>query len=138
MRAALALVLCLVLAAPAPAQQRRSPPPAPETPAPQQEAPPPPYEQQLLRLSEVMGALSFLRDLCGHKDGGEWRARMAALLSAEAETGPRKERLAGAYNRGYRGFELTYRTCTPAAELAMSRYFEEGGRLAREITRFGG
>jgi uncharacterized protein (TIGR02301 family) len=64
---------------------------------------------------------------------------MTALLDAEATTPQRKERLAGAYNRGYRGFELTYRACTPAAETAIVRYLAEGGRIARDLAgRYSG
>ncbi|TVR08979.1 MAG: TIGR02301 family protein [Salinarimonadaceae bacterium] len=97
----------------------------------------PVYEAELLRLSEVIGALAFLRDLCGAADADEWPERMRQLIAAE---GPeRAPRLAGAYNRGYGGFALTYRTCTPSAEVAMARYLDEGDRLSRLIaTRYGG
>ena len=133
-------VLAFALAAGlAQAQQRpalaRPPEPAP---APRAE-PPPPYEPQLLRLAEIMGALAWLRDLCGQKDGDAWRARMTSLIDAEATTEARKERLAGAWNRGFRGFEATYRACTPNAELVISRYLDEGQRIARDVAnRFGG
>ena len=114
----------------------RPPEPAPQPPP---AAPPPPYEPQLLRLAEVMGALSYLRDLCGMQDGDKWRARMAALLETEATTPARKERLAGAYNKGFTGYEATYRVCTPNAELVIDRYLEEGQRIARDVAnRFGG
>jgi uncharacterized protein (TIGR02301 family) len=103
------------------------------------EPPPPVYEPKLLRLSEVMGALAFLRPLCGGKDENEWRDRMNALIDAEASTTGRRERLAGAYNRGYRGLSITYRRCTPNAEQLIGRYLDEGSRLARELsTRYGG
>lgn len=112
--------------------------PAPGAAAPVVDGPPPPYEPQLLRLSEILGALSYLRDLCGAKDGDDWRAKMSSLLEAEAKTRPRRQKLAGAFNRGFRGYEITYRGCTPNAELAISRYLEEGGRLAHDITyRYG-
>lgn len=111
---------------------------APGSSAPVVDGPPPPYEPQLLRLSEILGALAYLRDLCGAKDGDEWRAKMASLLEAEAKAGPRRQKLAGAFNRGFRGYETTYRSCTPNAESAISRYVQEGGRLAHEITyRYG-
>ena len=134
--AALALAASL---AQAQAQQRPAPARPPESaPAPRAE-PPPPYEPQLLRLAEIMGALAWLRDLCGQKDGDAWRARMTSLIDAEATTEARKERLAGAWNRGFRGFEATYRACTPNAELVISRYLDEGQRIARDVAnRFGG
>ncbi len=40
---------------------------------------------------------------------------MEELLAAEGVTQGRRERMAGAYNRGYRGYALTYRSCTDAA-----------------------
>jgi uncharacterized protein (TIGR02301 family) len=102
------------------------------------EAPPPPYEPQMTRLAEILGALSFLRSLCGDKDGGEWRAKMSALLDAEAQSGTRRQKLTSAFNRGFHGYELTYRNCTPNARLAISRYLDEGSRLTHDITyRYG-
>ena len=113
-------------------------PAQPEAPQPAAEGPPPPYEAQLLRLSEILGALSYLRDLCGSEDGDDWRAKMSALLEAEAKTGQRRLKLTGAFNRGFRGYETTYRSCTPNARTAISRYLDEGGRIAHEIAyRYG-
>ena len=71
-----------------------------------------------MRLSEIIGALAFLRGLCAAPDAAEWPARMKALMEAEGVTPGRRDRLAGAYNRGYRGYALTYRVCTPAANEA--------------------
>lgn len=86
-----------------------------------------------------MGTLSFLRGLCGKPDADEWRGRMNALLGAEAATASRRARLAGAFNRGFVGYEATYHVCTPSAELVIVRSLAEGDRLARDLsTRFGG
>jgi uncharacterized protein (TIGR02301 family) len=113
-------------------------PAQPEAQQPAAEGPPPPYEPQLLRLSEILGALSYLRDLCGSEDGDDWRAKMSALLEAEAGGGQRRLKLTGAFNRGFRGYETTYRSCTPNARAAISRYLDEGGRIAHDIAyRYG-
>lgn len=102
------------------------------------EGPPPPYEPQITRLSEVLGALSFLRDLCGAGDGDEWRGKMAALLDADAPSGSRRQKLMASFNRGFHGYELTYRSCTPNAQTAITRYLVEASRLTRDITyRYG-
>ncbi len=125
------------------AQQRARPaqpaPPQP-APAPQPAEPPaPPYEKDLLRLAEILGSLAFLRSLCGGQDAAEWPARMQALLEAEGTTAGRKERLAGAYNSGYRGFALTYRVCTDSATEATNRYVKEGDQITRNLaSRYGG
>lgn len=106
------------------------------TPAPAQ--PPAPYDGNLQRLAEIMGALQYLRGLCGAKDGQKWRNEMQALIDAEAPTGERRARMIASFNRGYRGFQQSYRTCTPAADLVIRRYLEEGSRIAREVTaRYG-
>ncbi len=117
------------------AQPATRTPPAPPAPV---EAPAP-YEPQLLRLAEIMGSLAYLRDLCGPNDGATWRTRMATLLDAESASEARKERLAGAFNKGFRSFEATYRTCTPNANILIQRYLDEGGQIARDVgNRFGG
>jgi len=111
---------------------------APE-PAPAPESPAPPYEKDLLRLSEILGSLAFLRTLCSAPDATEWQKRMQALLEAEGTTPGRRDRLAGAYNRGYRGYALTYRTCTASAAEATLRYLKEGEQLSRDLAgRYGG
>lgn len=134
-RPSLALLLVLA-AAPALAQGARpqTPAPPPGPPAPAQA----PYEPQLTRLAEIMGALHYLRTLCRAPELGAWRREMQALLDAEAGTGERRERLTLAFNRGYAGFEQTHRTCTPAARQATRRYVDEGRRIVADLSsRYG-
>lgn len=107
------------------------PPPAVATPAPPSDSRP--YDGQLIRLSEILGTLSYLGALCQEKDADTWRARMQALLNAEGSPQVRKERLAGAYNRGIQGYSLSYRTCTPNARLVVERLLSEGARIAKDI-----
>ena len=97
-----------------------------------------PFDGNLQRLAEIMGALHYLRGLCGAKDGQKWRNEVQALIDAEAPTGDRRNRMIASFNRGYRGFQQTYRTCTPAADIVIRRYLEEGAKIAREVTaRYG-
>ena len=115
-------------------------PGAPGQPAQQAsgEAPPAPYDPQMSRLAEILGALSYLRDVCGGKDGDDWRNKMAALLNADAPSGARRQKLTASFNRGFRGYELTYRACTPNARLAITRYLDEAAQLSHEISyRYG-
>ena len=92
------------------------------------------FETELQRLSEILGALHYLRELCGAKDGPKWRNEMRALLDAEAQAPERRTKLMASFNRGYSGFQQTYRTCTEAADLAIRRYLDEGAKISREIT----
>jgi uncharacterized protein (TIGR02301 family) len=123
-------------AAPRPTAQPAAPAP---TPPPAPEPAPTAYEPDLLKMSEVMGALAFLRELCQNADGPAWRQKMTELLAAEGTTQGRRERLAGAYNTGFRSYALTYRQCTAAAEEAAGRLAADGERLSRLLAgRFGG
>jgi uncharacterized protein (TIGR02301 family) len=102
--------------------------------APARAQAPAPFDGSLQRLAEIMGALHYLRGLCAANEGQKWRNELQALIDAEAPSGERKARLVAAFNRGYRGFQQSYRTCTPAADLVIRRYLEEGSKIAREVT----
>jgi uncharacterized protein (TIGR02301 family) len=141
-KAALAVVLALALAIGPLAAQTPKPPPKPAAtpaPTPTPTETPPPYEPQLLRLAELMGALFYLRDLCHAGDGDAFRDKMARLLEAEAHSEERKATLAGAFNRGFGDYALIYRKCTPSAQEVIAHYLEESGRIARDVAgRYGG
>ncbi len=113
--------------------------PAPDAkaaPAPEAEPPPPPYDPEIQRLAEILGALTYLDALCA--GNADWRAKMQALLEADAKSAARKERLAGSYNRGFRDYERTYRVCTPNAQAIIGRFLAEGGKIAHEVVnRYG-
>jgi len=95
---------------------------------------PAPFDSDLMRLAEILGALHYLRTLCGANEGNKWRDQMTALIDAEAQSGDRRNRLVANFNNGYRNFQRTYRACTPAANLAVRRYLDEGAKISREIT----
>lgn len=91
-----------------------------------------PFEPGLVRLAEILGSLHFLRNLCGEK-GTAWRDQMEALIAAEKPDATRKARFIASFNHGYRTFQTTYTSCTPAAAAAIDRYVKEGETLSREI-----
>jgi uncharacterized protein (TIGR02301 family) len=95
---------------------------------------PAPYDHDLQRLSEILGALHFLRGICNSDEGQKWRNEAQTLIDAEAPSGTRREQMVASFNRGYRGFAQTYRSCTPAADVVVHRYLEEGAKIARDIT----
>src|SRR3974377_2071985 len=121
---------------------RPSPPSTPKLP-PQASAPssqpavqdlPAPYDRDLQRLSEILGALHFLRGICSNDEGQKWRTEAQALIDAEAPSGTRREQRGASFNRGYRGFQQTHRSRTPAADIVIRRYVEEAPEIARDIT----
>jgi uncharacterized protein (TIGR02301 family) len=93
-----------------------------------------PFDNELQRFAEILGTLHYLRGICGSNEGGKWRNEMQALLDAETPSGERRARMIAGFNRGYNGFQQTYRTCTPAATLAIRRYIDEGLKISRDLT----
>lgn len=129
----LGLALCIVAAASDGSFGQATPPPDAAAPPAADEPSPPIYEAQLLRLSEILGALTFLRKLCGADDASAWRDEMSALLAAEHPGPRRRSRLVGRFNHGFETFNAVYRSCTPSAEVAIGRYLKEGEALSREV-----
>jgi len=132
----LALVFALAQAAAAgPTKPAPSPTPSPAPTRPEAA----PYEADLLRLAELMGALSYLRDLCHDGDGQKFRESVSKLIEADTRAAEAKDQMAGAFNRGFEGYRLTYRLCTSNARAAIDAYLEETQRLAKDIAaRYGG
>lgn len=95
-----------------------------------------PYDAQLLRLGEFLGAIHYLRELCGANDGQVWRKQMEALVNSEGTSAVRRVKLVNSFNKGYRGYRRTYRRCTQSAKLALERFMEQGVELTKSITRF--
>ena len=93
-----------------------------------------PFDGDLQRLAEILGSLHYLRGICGSNEGAKWRNQMQALIDAETPSGERRARMIAGFNRGYNGFQQTYRTCTPAATVAIRRYIEEGSKISRDLT----
>jgi uncharacterized protein (TIGR02301 family) len=97
-------------------------------------APPPPddrpYDTKLLRLAEILGAVHYLRELCGAQEGQLWRDQMKDILRNEGTTAVRRAKLVNSFNDGYRGYRRTYRSCTSSAALAITRFSTEGAQIA--------
>ncbi|MDI3470880.1 MAG: hypothetical protein OJF62_002943 [Pseudolabrys sp.] len=125
---ALASAALLLAAVPA-----RAVDPAPQK-AEKADQTPAPFDGDMQRLAEILGALHYLRNICGAHEGDKWREQMQALVDAEMPSGERRRKMIASFNRGYRGFQQTYRSCTPAATIAIRRYLEEGTKISRDIT----
>ncbi len=89
-----------------------------------------PYDDRLMRLSEVLGAIHYLRELCGANEGQYWRDRMHDLMDAEGSSALRRAKLTRAFNQGYRSYSRTYNTCSPSAQTAITRFLSEGSDLS--------
>ena len=94
-----------------------------------------PYDDKLVRLSEILGAVHYLRELCGANDGQLWRERMKELMDAEGSSALRRARLTRSFNQGYMSFSRTYKTCTPSAQTTVTRYLTEGIQISETLVK---
>ncbi|MGD9803171.1 MAG: TIGR02301 family protein [Hyphomicrobiaceae bacterium] len=94
-----------------------------------------PYDDRLNRLSEILGAVHYLRELCGQNDGQLWRDQMREILMADGGSALRRAMLSRSFNNGYRSYGRTYQACTPSAQTAIGRYLAEGAQLADALVK---
>lgn len=94
-----------------------------------------PYDDRLMRLAEILGAVHFLRELCGANEGQYWRERMEDLMRAEGSSALRQARLTRGFNQGYRNYARTYSTCTPTAQTAITRFLAEGAQISDGLVK---
>ena len=120
------------LAAPAFAQNAAGPQKQHQAPAPPPKAVTTddrPYDAQLFRLAEILGTLHYLRELCGANEGQVWREHMRELAASEGTSALRRAKLVESFNRGYRDYSRTYRSCTQPAIVAIQRYMEQASAI---------
>ncbi len=78
----------------------------------------------LILIAACMSVPARAQDAAAPFDGD--LQRLAEIL--------RRARMIAGFNRGYNGFQQTYRTCTPAALVAIRRYIDEGSKISRDLT----
>ena len=108
--------------------QPQSPPPAEATDSR-------PYDDKLMRLSEILGALHYLRELCGGNEGQVWRDRMREIIDTDKGSALRRVKLTKSFNQGYRSYRRTYTTCSPSARTALAKFVTEGVELSDLLLR---
>jgi uncharacterized protein (TIGR02301 family) len=96
----------------------------------------PDLQPQLERLAELLGALSYLRPLCGIADDASTRA-VAAAIAAESTSEVLRARIVSSFNRGFEGFATIHRKCTPNAAFVVELYQSEAAALAGELADGG-
>ena len=92
------------------------------------------HQVQISRLSEILGALHHLREICGNNERQLWRNQMVELLEIEDPDSLLRSRMTEAFNRGFNDFRRTYSTCTASAKTVSTRFFQEGGRISKDLS----
>jgi len=96
----------------------------------------PPYQQEMERLANIMGALYHLDELCLNSTI-DWRQEFADLMELDEVDEDRQERLTAAFNNGYLDFSRLHVRCTANAETVTRRFVVEGAEITKNIhTRF--
>ena len=94
-----------------------------------------PYDDKLMRLSEILGAVHYLRELCGSSDGQKWRDQMRELMDTEGSSALRRAKLTRSFNNGYRSYSRTYNVCSQSAQTAITRFLAEGADIAESLAK---
>jgi uncharacterized protein (TIGR02301 family) len=94
-----------------------------------------PYDDRLMRLSEILGAVHYLRELCGSNDGQKWRDQMRELMDTEGSSALRRAKLTRSFNNGYRSYSRTYNVCSQSAQTAITRFLAEGAEIAESLAK---
>ena len=87
------------------------------------------YESRLLELSEILGAMHYLQQICERYDTRVWRDQMITLMKVEKARGERKSRMTEAFNRGYSKNQDWFSSCTPGANVKVDQFTREGSTL---------
>jgi uncharacterized protein (TIGR02301 family) len=130
--AGLAAMLTAAATVPGRAQTGTAAPKQPPAAAPQKPAGSDdrPYDTQLFRLAEILGTLHYLRELCGANESQIWREHMRELVASEGTSALRRAKLVDSFNRGYRDYSRTYRTCTQPALIAIQRFMDQAAAIS--------
>lgn len=93
------------------------------------------YEQNLLRLSEILGAMHYLNQICESFDSKTWRNQMIKLIRVEKAKGDREQRLTASFNRGYSKYQDWFTSCTDGANVEIERFTIEGSELSTWLAK---
>lgn len=94
-----------------------------------------PYDAKLYRLTEILGAIHYLRELCTADDGMVWRKQMDDIIKSEGTNSYRRVTLIKQFNKGYRSYRRTYRTCTNSARTAIDHFLTEGTTISDDLIK---
>ena len=94
-----------------------------------------PYDDKLIRLSEILGAVHYLRELCGGNEGQAWRDRMRELIETDKGSALRRVKLTKSFNHGYRSYRRTYQSCNAPAQATLAKFVSEGVELSDLLLR---
>jgi len=95
------------------------------------------FDNGLMRLAEILGAVHHLRNICGTNDGPLWRNKMIDMMNAVELAAPDRQKIITHFNDAYYQARTDYPVCTDEAAQRADLLFSEGHQLAGELANEG-
>ncbi len=87
----------------------------------------------LVRLSEILGAVHHLRQVCNANEGQLWRIKMQEILKQEKPDANLKEVMVAHFNQTYHQHRRAYPRCTGQARTDIIQLLDEGAALTDQL-----
>ncbi|MGV8998316.1 MAG: TIGR02301 family protein [Parvibaculaceae bacterium] len=88
----------------------------------------------LTRLSQILGTIHHLRDICGANDGPLWRNKMIDMINAANLDPEKRQVLIAQFNDAYYDAQADFPNCSDEAAKRANRLFDEAERLASGLS----
>lgn len=87
----------------------------------------------LTRLSEILGSIHHLRDVCGANDGPLWRNKMIDMINIANLDQNKRQAMISHFNDAYYDARTRYPMCTRDAARRANTLFDEAHQLAARL-----
>ncbi len=88
----------------------------------------------LTRLSQILGTIHHLRDICGANDGSLWRNKMIDMINAAKLDPDKRQALITHFNDAYYDARTGFPRCSDEAAKRANMLFDEAQRLASSLS----
>ncbi len=89
----------------------------------------------VIRISEILGALHHIEALCTKSTGMVWRVQMFAMLSAYSDNEDMHENMIQKFNESYYNFSSDHVYCSPLTKRIMTHMIEEGKTVSSHLSQ---
>lgn len=87
----------------------------------------------LMRLSEILGSVHHLREVCGANEGALWRNKMIDMLNVADLDAAARQAMISHFNDAYHGAQRSFPACSASAAAKANALFDEARRLAGRL-----
>ena len=93
------------------------------------------YQQQLLRMAEILGGVHHLRGTCDDSENQYWRGRMLRLIDIEQPSQSLRNQMIERFNANYDEQKRRFPKCGNKTSKEAARLAREGESLALQMAR---